>query len=436
VVPLLDTDDVDLQQAALAVISRRARWAQGTLGLLREWLTSSRRSAAQERSLTGALLAFCGEASVQNLLAEVLSKPKTPVAARVLLLRVIARCRLDRLPPPWQQALGKALEHSEPAVRREVIAVVKARNFDKLDRPLAALARRASVPADLRIAALDCIAGRLPRLEPETLAFLSRLVMEKTDPVLRMAAARALGAAGLDDRQLIELARRLSQAGPMVAPLLVPAFGRSADVKVGRALIVALQKSPGSAALSADDLARVLKSYPAEVRQLAGPLLRKLGQRQQGQAAYLLEVARELDGLKGDVQRGRQVFFSPKVACYGCHRAVGQGGRIGPDLSRVGAFRSRRDLLESIIYPSSSIVPEFRSYQVTCKDGKVAAGIIIRESSDAVYLRTAQLAEVRIARKDVDEIAPSNVSLMPDGLEKTMTRQELKDLLEFLLGQR
>ncbi|MBI3464820.1 MAG: hypothetical protein HY000_17465 [Planctomycetes bacterium] len=62
--------------------------------------------------------------------------------------------------------------------------------------------------------------------------------------------------------------------------------------------------------------------------------------------------------------------------------------------------------------------------------------MIVRETADALYLRTSQLAEIRIARHDVDELQPSNVSIMPQGLEKTMTDQEFADLLEFLYQRR
>jgi putative heme-binding domain-containing protein len=436
VVPLLDTDDADLQQAALAVISRRPGWSRAILGRLRQWLTEPRRTSDQERSLTGVLLAFAGQAPVQQLVADVLAKSDTPISTRVLLLTVLVRCRLDALPPSWQQALAKALGGAEPAVCRQALAVIKARNLDAFDTQLARLSLQEKLAPELRIAALDCLAGRLKKLEPAAFAFLLRHLSGDTDTLLRVVAARALGASPLDRHQLLHLTDALAQAGPLIAPLLLPAFERSHDPAVARALVKALERSPGASALSATNLERTLKGYPLAIRRLAHSLQDRLFDRQKDQAAYLGRVARELGGVKTDPDRGRQVFFSTKAACAGCHRAAGQGGRIGPDLSRVGAFRSRRDLLESIVYPSSSIVPEFRSYQVTRKDGKVFAGLIVGDHAGALHLRTADLAEIRIARKDVDDIAPSNASLMPEGLEKALTRQELGDLIEFLLQQK
>jgi hypothetical protein len=66
------------------------------------------------------------------------------------------------------------------------------------------------------------------------------------------------------------------------------------------------------------------------------------------------------------------------------------------------------------------------------KSGGTAYGAIARETADAVFLRTTTLEETRIARADIASIEPSDVSFMPQGLEKTMTPQELNDLLEYL----
>src|SRR5207253_447400 len=125
--------------------------------------------------------------------------------------------------------------------------------------------RDADLPAELRIAALDCIAGRQPQLAPEAFTLLTAHLSEKTEPLLRVAAARALGSATLDRSQLLGLAKHLTEAGPLVVPLLTPAFTRSREAAAGHALAGALKRSPGAEALSADDLERLFKGYPADV---------------------------------------------------------------------------------------------------------------------------------------------------------------------------
>jgi putative membrane-bound dehydrogenase-like protein len=435
VVPLLDTDDGDLQQAGLDVMGRHPGWSGEAIELLRGWLRSDKLNAGQQTSLTGSLLAFSGDSKVQHLVVDALANPKTPLATRLLLLRVLARCR-STLPESWLAVLGEALGHEELTVRREAVAAIKTRAISRFDGKLDALSKQMTLPVELRIAALDCVAGRQRSLSDEAFALLTAHLTEKTDPLLTTAAARTLGTAPLDDRQLTELANQLARTGPMVVPLAAQAFLRSRNVAVGKALVDALKRSPGVEALSADDLDRLLKSYPAAVRGAARPLLDRLAQRHKEQAGYLAKLTRELLRTPGIVERGKEVFFSRKAGCYACHRAAGKGGTVGPDLSQVGRFRTTRDLLESIVFPSSSIVPEYRQYTIMTKKGKSMLGMIVRETTDAIYLRTSDLAEVRVARTDVEDMTPSKVSLMPEGLEKTMSGQELSDLLEFLNAQK
>src|SRR5207249_2494395 len=111
-------------------------------GLLREWLGSARLSAGQERSLAGALLAFSGEESIQRLVAEALANARTTLATRLLLLRVLARCRLEPLPKSWLEALGLAIEQEDLSIRSEAVATVKARSLSQFDSQLTNLSRQ------------------------------------------------------------------------------------------------------------------------------------------------------------------------------------------------------------------------------------------------------------------------------------------------------
>lgn len=437
VAPLLDTDDAELQKTVLDCISRHEGWSNHTLELLRQWLGGDVVSAAQEQSLTGSLLAFCTDEKVQTLVTSAMANPRTSASMRLLLLRVLARCGLESLPEPWRLAVGDALRHDDPAVRKEAIITLKACGLDQFDAVLADLSRQDNLPAEVRIAALDCIAGRRHELDIGGFVLLNKHLNEDVEPLLRVAAARTLGGSRLDHGQLMQLAGKLASAGPIDLPLLISAFTKDKNVEVGRALVKSLELSSGTSSLSTDDLDGLFKSYPDEIQQLAQPLRDRLAVRQREQAAYLGELMLALLQSPGNADRGREIFFAKKVGCYSCHTTAGKGGAIGPDLSQVGRFRTSRDLLEAIVYPSSTIVPQFRTYAVSTNDGRITNGMIVRDTSEAVYLRTAgQLAEVRIANKDIDALAPSQVSIMPAGLEKTMTRQELSDLLEFLSHQK
>ena len=139
------------------------------------------------------------------------------------------------------------------------------------------------------------------------------------------------------------------------------------------------------------ELDQTLAAYPPEARSRAARLREKLVERQKGQAAYLARLAAELEPLSGDADKGHEIFLSQKVACYSCHRAVGRGGTVGPDLSKIGKLRSKAELLESLIYPSLIIAPEYRTFRALLKNGKATQGLIVAESPDAIVLRTTDL---------------------------------------------
>ena len=244
-----------------------------------------------------------------------------------------------------------------------------------------------------------------------------------------------MGAAPLTGKQLIRFAGSIKGVGPMVLRVVLPAYARSRDVTVGTALVQALESCASAESLSVSELDVALKGYPPAVRARAHGLREALVKHENGKVAYLSRLSVELDALKGDADAGHELFLSPKVGCVGCHRAVGRGGTVGPDLSRIATIRNRPELLEAIIFPGLTVAPEYRSVLVATRDGRLITGLVVRDTPEAVYLRLTDLSEVRIRREDVEEIKPAAGSLMPEGLETIITRQELRDLLEFLAKQ-
>ena len=134
----------------------------------------------------------------------------------------------------------------------------------------------------------------------------------------------------------------------------------------------------------------------------------------------------------GDVRRGQLVFHSEKAACFSCHAIGYRGGNVGPDLTKIGSVRAERDLMEAIVFPSASFVRSFEPIAVATTDGKVFNGLLRGENADELILATGVNQETRVARRDIDELRPSTVSVMPAGLDQQLTPQELADLVAFL----
>ena len=121
-----------------------------------------------------------------------------------------------------------------------------------------------------------------------------------------------------------------------------------------------------------------------------------------------------------------------KAACSACHAIGYQGGKVGPDLTRISEVRGERDLLEAIVYPSASFVRSYEPMIVATKDGEEHSGVLRREDANEILIATGPTTEMRIARADITEMRPGAVSVMPQGLDEQLSRAELADLLAFL----
>ncbi|HEX8203417.1 MAG TPA: c-type cytochrome, partial [Isosphaeraceae bacterium] len=128
-----------------------------------------------------------------------------------------------------------------------------------------------------------------------------------------------------------------------------------------------------------------------------------------------------------DPSRGRLVF---NRTCAQCHRLYDSGGDVGPDLT--GSDRANPAyILENVLDPSAAVGRDFRLTTVATADGRLIAGIVREQSDAALVLRTANETIV-LPREDVEEMAASSASMMPEGLLATLSPEEVRDLIAYL----
>ncbi len=227
----------------------------------------------------------------------------------------------------------------------------------------------------------------------------------------------------------------LANTGPLELSRLLPAFDRGSDEALGLAMIAALQQSKGRSSVRADILRPRLAKYPESVQKKGEALLASLNVDSAKQGQRLEEVLAA--SREGDVRRGQTVFNSPKAACLSCHAIGYLGGKIGPDLTRIGQIRNERDLLEAILFPSASFARGYEPVIITTQSGQILSGVLRSDLTDAVVLVSGGAGtEVRILRREIVDMQPGTVSVMPPGLADQLSRQELADLLAFLKATR
>lgn len=134
----------------------------------------------------------------------------------------------------------------------------------------------------------------------------------------------------------------------------------------------------------------------------------------------------------GDPALGRATF---EKLCAQCHQVGDLGSPVGPNLTAV-AHRSVEDLLSNILDPNMAINPAYVAYSVTFGSGESETGILQSETPDAITLRQPLGKTLVVPRTQIQQLAATGLSLMPEGLEAGLTPAELRHLIAFLQEQR
>ena len=133
------------------------------------------------------------------------------------------------------------------------------------------------------------------------------------------------------------------------------------------------------------------------------------------------------------IMRGMQAFM--KAQCHQCHKVAGDGINLGPELNDVAKRFKGTKLLQQIIEPSTEVNEKYRVNQFVLGDGKVVAGVIVKETRREYHVVTNLLTPkviTKLRRRNVDEKIPAKLSPMPQGLLSTLTKAEITDLVSFL----
>jgi putative heme-binding domain-containing protein len=134
---------------------------------------------------------------------------------------------------------------------------------------------------------------------------------------------------------------------------------------------------------------------------------------------------------KGDVARGERVYRRAEMNCLKCHAVAGAGGRVGPDMTSIGASAQVDYLIESLLNPNAKVKEGYNSLVVETGDGQTRSGVKVRENQQELVIRDAEDREISIPKADKPDVKPGK-SLMPEGLTDTLTDQEFIDLVRFL----
>jgi len=302
---------------------------------------------------------------------------------------------------------------SDPALKSKLV--------DTLDRASQS-ALDGGQPIARRIAAVEL----LEAAQPSSPAIV-QLAIEATAPQLRSRAIAAMRRVS-DESAWKNLLEHFPRLSPALRRTLVDAsLGQATAARLLLEQVAAGRISPNE--LDRTAVSTFLKHPDAQIRKTAVKLLSDPAGADRKQVLAEYQSALKL---AADADRGKNLFAKH---CAQCHRIGDVGVDVAPDISD-SRTKQPAQLLADILQPNRAIDTNYVSYSVITADGRVLSGIIAAETAAALTLKQPEGKSITLARDEIDEIRSTGVSLMPDGLEKNLSQQQMADVIAFIKNWR
>ncbi len=273
-----------------------------------------------------------------------------------------------------------------------------------------------------RIAA--CAIVRLHPEEGEAVSQLAGVLMPTEPQALQLAAIRSMGELSTD-QVATEVLRVYSSLTPTAQQAVVGILLTRTVWTETLLTAVAEQELPANT-LSMAQLSALQHSRSSRVRELVSRLTAEM---QSTPRSQVLAQWQDVLQLNGEATRGREVF---RKNCAKCHRLEGVGEQIGPGLAAI-RNRGIEAVLLNILDPNREVNPQYNGYSVVTVDGRTINGMIFGETASGITIRDGEKVNVTIPRDEIDDMRNTGLSLMPVGFEKQVSKQQMADLLRYLM---
>jgi putative heme-binding domain-containing protein len=409
----------DDQWFRLAILSSAADQSSQFFHLLR-----AKNPSFENKEMFAQLAALMGAKHNANELAKflgALAGLKQPEAAMAGLTKGLRLANVSKLQVAGAEAsLLTFLNSGNEDVQKAAWETARFFELRQLVQKALADAQNASLPAKQRVTAIRALrGGQFTAVAPA----LEKFLPLQDSPELQAAAIESLSS--FDDPSITStLLASWKNYSPEVRQKVLTAL--LSERERMKALMKALEEGQVERTMADPAMQAKLYDHPDKdvVERARQFFKQEAGEREAAVASY-----RDALNLTGDVNRGRDVYGS---TCAKCHSPQQGRPRIGADLSGINN-KTKEELLNSIMNPSASIEPRFTNYIITTKDGRIHDGILGNETPGAITLRNAD-GDVTILRRNIAEIRASSISLMPDGMEKSLSKQQVADLIAYLRG--
>ncbi len=318
------------------------------------------------------------------------------------------------------------LQSSEPSIQAAAVRLVGQWKLAQSVTPLSSLASNSDANAETRrvaiaalrqiqsaeaIDALTKLVDAIPNgdLRIELMAALAATDLDRAAPAILKAIS--LAANEQDAQQLWRAVLNAKDAGKRLAPKLATS---------------GLTEMAAQAGLRVATEGRQEQELVAALVPLSGQMITAEKLTPERIAEYVKLVAE-----KGDPHRGEEIYRRRELACATCHAIGGVGGKVGPDMTSLGASAPVDYIIESLFVPNAKIKEGFHSTIIATEEGQVITGIELSADEAETVLRTAANEIVRVPTPDI--VGKRNgISLMPSGIVDRLPQQDQIDLIRFI----
>lgn len=370
--------------------------------------------------------AALGEPAARELLTQMLVSSEDLL--RQCALRLLAGQTSGVTHEAWLKPLSQQLATAPTPLLMDAIKKQKSSHFDA---SLQALAANEKLPVSIRLKAVD--AARNVKLTGDVFEMVKGVLADTaSSPAARIQAAGMMAAAPLTKEQLIAVAPLLASVGPVELKSLLPLARKTKDADAGRVLAGEIAKNPSIGSQQESLYRTAFSDHSPEIFEaILHPAYEKATVAMEAKKRQLGPLADRV-AEKGRVTEGRKHFELGKGTCIACHKIGAVGRALGPDLSKIGAIRTERDLLESILFPSNTLARDYEAHIIETRDGQSTLGVIRSHTAEGLMLMDVAGQEKTVAHDLIISDTTLTTSLMPMGLDATLPEQELLDLVAYL----
>jgi putative membrane-bound dehydrogenase-like protein len=422
----LDSLDPALAQVALRMVIAHPDADEWFTPKLEKWLIDEDLAPHQHTALRAYGTALLDQPNTQALITALLKHPSE--AAQITAIEIIASQTSEIKNDAWLHPLEKLLA-TAPTPR--LLDAVKKLSSPRFDAKLQALASDPSQPLSLRLKALD--SQKKLTLTPETFSLLhNALTASESSAAARIQAATMLAKAPLTPEQMTTLTPALSSVGPIELKELLALARKSKDLAPLRALATALAANPALISQQESVYRTTFSAAAPEIFEtLIHPAYAKAEATTETKKRQLSSLAEKATST-GDPAKGRDLFAQGAGTCIACHKVGDLGRDIGPNLSHIGAIRTERDLLESILFPSNTLARDYEAHLFETRDGQSHLGVIRSHTAEGLLIIDVAGQEKTLPHTQIIADTPLPTSLMPMGLDQTLPEENLLHLTAYL----